>query len=992
MISPSLVLTPSDFSSDPQVVVPASASRYELPASIRPAAVKAPAAQTPLPSERELDTWLGLSKQAENAGSAAAFAVHELPELELRAQRAVADDDPDELSAVTARIDDAVTRFGSALTPWAYLQGAGPMGQEVSRRVNQVLSKRYKHEWGMNVPGKGARTVSMVQDDWTDENVARRTRRVAKDLDVSEAAARAMFDRRADNYPVYSMFAGLLDKGNESQQNNPLVQTARMNQTAYLHAVQKLETEYGKRFSGSSDMAEFVKAFDVGMNKDGKMSSDDSLLMSVADSFLGQRSKANGIKSATRFVNQYNELVKGLIDPKLLEDPGEDKPATGEQTLRRRMAVHEAQTLATAFTNRAAELGVQDRVVTGQFRDSLANAAFAARRLNEIYGIDPYGEPGGAANIAELALARLGVPGARAGFMSQVDEVVARASQFASSATRKTVQMKQTDRGDVIGRASDGSNPYFQTELSLMNKVGAALWRASRTNRGDVSTATSRAMTEGTDENKMVFGALVDALSPRFFGDRRLAEKVASDMMGNLDGTSGAPKMTLEKALRSRAIPASAAETGGVPPDRVLSVGGGITSNDVGLLARGEAIQSERGNEAIRGAQRQLARAISKHDAEKSGEAREKDFDYQKAVGDLYATVSGDADYLLRTGLLGKMAATDHFNDKKHTTVIRAAVRGLATFAADENQPRAERAEAMAKLMIVMASGYDPDPVPLRSLANPESLDPTWKKVRSTARSMGVYLPPRREQYVKSKPDLTKLIEAVPEIAESNLAKSGYLNIHTGHLDAKNMLRVQQENTYRDPQKIKGNGGKGGDELSDEQKSAQRVLATFETEESDVGRAMNQYRMHLMRTGLDRDTVSGIEGSAFASLSDAWNNGGAPAVARQLQKLTSRNIYYLPEIARVQNPGGKGHHYAINPEKVRLANNNLPLTAAEWEDEKAKFRAQYKRLVGKELDEGYLDGFQPQAVGKFQNMMFYYRAKAKAQAAAEGRAAGQEPE
>lgn len=960
MVAPSLVVPYPDFPSSPQVLTPASGSRYARPGKARPELTQAPPAQEPQANEAGLDAWLGVTKQAEVDGSAASVVVNELPSLQLRAQSAVADNDPDALSAVTSRISEIKEQYGDALAPWANLRNAGPEGRRVSALVYQVMSGQFKHDPGW---GAGNKTVAQVENSWSEEGMASKARRTSLDLSIDEGTARAMFDRNDPRYSVYGRFSGLLDKNTKAM--TPDATQAKDRQTAFLRSVQRFDRKYSDRFDNAHDLGEFVTAFDDNVNKDG-LFAGDSAMAAAADAFLAQRDKSGRERSvsADDFMHQYAASVQALMPPR--PKPQDGKAPTREQTILERMTVHEAQSLLAAFTKRAGDLGVQDQVVTGLYRDTLANAATMNRRLHEFYGIDLGEKSGASAAVADLALSRLNVPGADAGLAPRVDELTSRLQMLMSDPTRKMVQRKQGERGDVSSRIVDGHNPYLHIEMSLVRKTGAALWKVVSDYKGDVETAMSRIMSGGRERGE-ILAAMESALAPRF--GKKLAAGIASDMWGNLVGQENGPKTTLEESLRRRSGCLEAGSPDAIPANKTLSAGDGLDDGDVALLARGELIKSVKGDEGLRDAQRRLAVAWQDR------EGKDKNFKYFKSVGNLYAQATGDWDELVASGLLGKLSKATSFDDPKRYAQIRTAANRLCAMATDTNISESQRAEALVKLLIVGASGarlweegeaarhngvYDPNPL--------------WPSVQRAARSLGLVLPDQKSLIAQGfASSVARLAKVVPALADSTLVKSGYLNLATGKLDEKNMLRVQQAKSYGDP---KANDGRD-ENLSDEQRAARRALATFETEDTAVGRAMARHREHLEAQGFSGTALDTQEAAANAALVDAYRNEGVVGVERQLGKLMARRVRFLP--VPVQTSNG----YMFNQDKVQATDL---LSDEQWEEQQRIYAGAYERQTGQKLPDGVIEMAQVTGPGVWRDQVAFAKRRAELDAREAARA------
>lgn len=919
-----------------QVAMPSAlASRYKAPGSPRPQAMQAPAAQEPAQGD-EIAQWRSLAAQAQEVNSAADIAVNRLPALELRARRAAALNDFEDLSAVDGEISGLVRDYGDALTPWADMRDAGPRGRRVSTLVNQVLSGQYREAWGM----------AQLLDDNSEEALSRRAVLASRDLGVPAAVARSLVDRNDPKYAVYGRFAGLLDKTKPGA--DPMAaQQARDRQTSYFRSVAKLDGRRGSEFDSAHDFADFVSAFDENLNAKG-ISSGESVLNSAADAYLAQKGRV----SPREFVQNYASAVKALMPPDRPQAGPDGRPQSREQSLRGRMETHEAQALMSAFVTRAARAGVTDDVTVGRYRDVLASAADMTRKLSDLYGIDLRADGNSAAGTADLALSRLGVlSGDGAGLADRIDGVTSRLSLLASEPTRRAIQMKQGQKG-VAGVPVDEPNPYFQTELAAVRHVGGVLWDlASKYGTEDAL----RRVEAGGEERERVLSAMAKGFEPRM--GARLARDVAEDLIGNLFGRGdpdGGPMMTVEESIRRRGRMPTATEDA-VPPGERLSGGDGFDDNDIALLARGEAIKSARGDEGLRDAQRRLSVAWQDR------KGKDKNFEYFKAVGNLYAQTTGDRDELVTSGLLGKMFAQGkEFSDYKHAKLLRSSIEKTVQTLKDSNRSPVERLEALAKYTIMRGSltDYFLRTNYSRIAFAGINLVPLDHEVHRAAAALGVATPQTtsllggqewtREEIKR----VLGTVSRIPESAESALVKSGYLNLDTGKLDEKNMIRVSQQEAAGNPV---SNDGHDDPTLSDEQREARRVLSTFETEKSAVATAGARYRDHLLSQGIEGDALNMMEAAAASQFADAYRNDGAAGVDRQLQANLNIRRYYLPVWRQVNDPVKNAAVWSVDPEHVRVMDTATP---ADWERQQALELEQYKKYTGGDAPEGWLASLQ----------------------------------
>lgn len=941
-------------------------------------------------SDQEVAEWQDWSEQALDDSSAAHAALRELPDLEARAGRAVASGDADAALAVASRVDEIVDRFGDLLTPWGNLSGGGSEGASVSARVRQATTGQYRYEWGVRAANGSVRSLAELLDENSEESKARRAHKASQDLDAPESVARAVVDRDDPKHAVYRRFSSLLGKGAAPGADPVAALHERDRRTAFFKSVQRLDTRMGDRFASPSEMGEFVAAFDSNMNAKG-LTAAESVFMDAADAFLRQK---DGGYSADEFMQRFKASVDALSGPQAGGPDRKPGDPSKEQSLRERMSVLEAQDLMSAFVREAGRLGVEGDVTSGKYRDAMASAALASRRLGELYGIDlrAGGKGDASSSIAQLALSRLNVPGSDGGSLaSAVDEVTSRLSTLASGPTRELVRVKQGQRGDISGQMEDGANPYLQTELSAMRKAGAALWKAVSDNGGNVELTMARLAEPGQTRDSVV-SAIASGLAPRLGG--RLAAAVAGDLVGNMVGDEKGPKMTVEESLRRRAaLPKPGPES--VPEEKRLSPQDGFDDSDIALLARGEAVASKKVDEKqLRDAQRQLAVMIQERKGKGKGKDKNKNKNvrYHRAVGELYSKLTGDTDELVTSGLLGKLAGASDFGDADGADKVRASVDRLVAEVKDVNRPESLRAEALAKLMIIGASGamltevgepgpfissdFEPPPGSVRTRDRwPAS---RWLAIREAAKTMGLGLPSTQLAYVQTgfQSSLLLLKQIAPSIDESNLVRSGLVNLSgTGPVwDEKNMLRVNQTTSYSDPLK---NDGRSEPNLSDEQRAARRALATFETKDTAVGAASARYREHLLSQGFFGDSLAMTEASGASAFADAYRNGGVAGVDRQLAKLTALKRYFLPSWKATASDDGSGKKsvsYVMSPTQVVPADM---LTPEGWKAQKRIAAEQYKRMTGQDVPEGLFDQLQTTAPATFRDMMALQRAFAQ---------------
>lgn len=953
---------------DPMKMIPVPsdlAARYsdERPAS-RSQARPAVADMT----DQEMETWREWNRQAKDDASVAHFVLNELPELKAKARRAVNNRDFDAGQAIVDRVAEVVDTRADFLAQWANLPEGGAAAQRVSADVQQVVTGDFKDAWGL----------SNLLNTESEEAKSERAKSASKDLDVSEDVARATFDRDHEKHPVYRMFGPILAARGLPQSSEMTAQQVKDQQTAYLKSVVRLDQKYGSQFGSPSDLGEFVAAFNANMNGKG-VTAGESVLMSAAETFLNQHDY-----SAHEFMQRYADSVKALMGPGagMPDDQGKSK----EQTIRGRMDVHEAQALMSAFTREAARLGVQDDVTSGKYRDALAASALVSRRLHELYGIDLRdGVRGGtSSSIARMALSKLGVPGADDGVLPRIDEVTSRLSLLMSEPTRQLVQLKQGQKGDIAGSLVDGQNPYLQTEMAMVRKAGPALWKA---------------MSAGGDMQPVI-DAMASALTPRLGAD--LAKNVAGDLVGNLTGNEGGPRMTIEESLRRRGLIPKAEAPEDVPADKRLSYGDNFNSNDIGLLAKGEVVSTERGNENLRRAQKEMAIQIQRR--EQDAGQKEKGLyspDYCKAAGRLYANLTGDwSDELVTSGLLidlsikGRTARGSGQSfaakDDNERSMVYDNARLLLAKLRNENLPREVRAEAAAKLLIIGASG-----APLyETRSESGGLGSTysrpvrhlWPSIREALAAVGYGVPDDQRDFEARGFDLRALAKVMPELLESNLVKSGFLELEGragSGFSVKNMLRKGQVEAVSDPKK---NDGRDDPTLSEEQLAARRALATFETEATATGSALARYQKHLAAEGMDGDGMQVATAAAARSFADAYRNGGVAEVERTLQAWMGRRRYYLPHMSATSGPD-KTTTYSIDPHQVDVTPQ---LTPAEWESVRRMKVDEYRALTNQDLPDGVLETLQVTGPATYRDMIALKKAFALTQARSAGTTSGKE--
>lgn len=243
---------------------------------------------------------------------------------------------------------------------------------------------------------------------------------------------------------------------------------------------------------------------------------------------------------------------------------------------------------------------------------------------------------------------------------------------------------------------------------------------------------------------------------------------------------------------------------------------------------------------------------------------------------------------------------------------------------------------------------------------------------------MGLGLPSGPVAYAQTgfRSSLSLLGQVAPSIAESNLVKSGLVNLSgTGpSWNEKNMLRVNQATSYSDPLK---NDGRSEPNLSDEQRAARRALATFETKDTAVGAASARYREHLLSQGLFGDSLAMTEAAGASAFADAYRNGGAAGVDRQLAKLTALKRYFLPSWQATASDNGNGKKsvsYVTSPTQVVPTDM---LTPEGWEKQKRIAAEQYERMTGQKVPDGLFDQLQTTAPATYRDMMALQRAFAQ---------------
>ena len=953
---------------DPGTLAPRYGVSTEQPAeqytSLRQVS-RSPTAPAPLTS-LEQENWDANLAAARDESSLAHTVIYELPNLQAQSRRAVANNDPVALAAVSKRIGEIINDQDADLAGWENLRYNGAEGTARSLLVRQVRSGQWRHDpsWGL---ASGSQTRTPADVEGADKQLA-------QELSITDDVAKAMVDRNDPRYALYGRFARFLrplaSMPSTGDQRADLARQAAYDQkSALLRATIRLEHRHSDM--DPQELGELVEAFDTKLQGTG-VTFGDSLLDQLVTGY--REFTADGTPmSASEYVSKFSELATSLQPPDIKSQDGKEKTEAG------RRAIHESHALAGALTAEAARLGVPDVLTDGVYRDTLAGASTTLRLFNQIYGVNVFdSKTGGTAKrAAQMALVRAGVPGADDGGLSgTIDAMSSTLSLMLSDPTRDSIKLAQAQNGTSTSSEVKPDNPYYTVEATAMRAAGTAMWQYMQ-RYGLSFPAMLRAMSApgdmGDGDAMMAVVAAVERPLATRINDPELAHDVARELVLNMVGRENGSRKTLrdllvEKSGLLRQLEATKSEGG------ALSAGQDFDSNDLALLARGEVIQTNpEYNQAFADAQRQLSLAIQKRVVK--GKSDDYNMSVYKAAGRLYHTIvglgsgSGYANELIASGYLGKLTAANEADrrfDWKDRNRLFGMYEDLVKRASDSDVSMAGRTEALASLIMAGAGARDtfvrtetssPSPQSTTGVSFPvQTRRDLWIQVQAAARTLGVELPSDFKNY-----DAASLIRNLattnPALAESDMVTSGYLDPRTGTASLKNMLRYQQAKSALDPLV---NSGRADPQVTDSERAARRALGTFEqTRDSSVGPALHAYSQLLQAQGVTGVALLSAQAVAGQQLADAWRREGPTAVEQCVRTLMSHRRWFVPKVQLTTDFRTKKNIPVRVPNAVEPTR---PMTELEYRAERMRLQRMYfdagLTLTDQDFDDAVVHGPQ----------------------------------
>lgn len=937
----------------------------------------------------------------DRSGDVARFLLRELPDRQNQVLRALADDDPDAVRDHLDSIDSFVQDHRQDLANWQLFRSAGPEGELIERNVKSLLSGTYRNEWGVKGDNGEMFTAQMAYDDMGGEAVARRARRLHRELGVTDDTARAISDPNDGMHAVFSPYATAisgLDKLQKSGADPDAVRRARDSMVTNLKTAEAFVQEFGPEFGDSARLAGFVREFDRVFNDKG-MAPGLDFMRNVAQGYLSaDRDDATGYLSAV--VSLRDGVAAGLAQP------------TDGQTMGR-ARLHEANSLVSAYIQEAAALGAPLPVDSSLYSAALSTAAKRAAVMSGVYGIDlRSGETGVSRRVAQMALMQLGVVGADDGGMTEFINTLAPALDTYMGSDGPPAMVKGQN-GQQYVQPADGM--FRELETSVRRAAGQKLWDLWRRSGGHANGAGGL-LTElaGNPEwRQELVDAIKKPLSARLL-DERAAGIIAEEIA--LNPVSESPK-TIYQAFLDRSGLLDATGAPAVPAELMVQHESGGAPNHpvtkdtlVKLAAAPDAvIPVARGDKSLRGALETYAKASLKGTAENADQSDvynkakslarlvvragggEEDRDVARAVtvafgGSLDKTLiksggaaleleslaqrvrAGDPDAVMAAGLMVSKVNED-------PTKLTAA---LGRFGQDFL--RMGKASWLGSALPVVGTplmAYAALQRPLQRIRDVGSLSErllrwgagkisgsrdSYKSAElksyagTSIAAFGAVVQALHDQGIdtndlgKCLPQAIQILQAKNQLNGTVFVKSGFVGTD-GEVNEFRLLRRLQDKAYVDPSTVKPTAGNPDrDVLS-------RAFAPLVSESKAYQEAFRRVSDHYRRFGVADGELNSMQGAVMDEIHKAYKRGGAAEALRAVGKIEQRTPMFLPVVR--QGKDGKLHltdQYSWEPgalteeqkaarwEQYRQAHADLGFTLTDMDYQRAQlFGPTFKR-------------------------------------------------
>lgn len=856
----------------------------------------------------------------------AKFVLMDLPAYVSRMSRAVRENDIDTLSGLVSEVDGYVDGHYDGLVGWTGLSAAGKEGSEAAARLSSVLDGTYKDTLG----------IRPLLEGTSEEYKTRKASRLSRELSIDSASARAVFDRDDAMYPAFSMFSDLATPVSAGGLGRPSVpgQMTRESKVEFLRGAARLK-DAGAAFSDAGSMSRFLSAFNQAVNKNGAYAGD-AVLEKVAKGFLAG---GHGLTEHD-YVARYGALVD-----RLSEQATGGASAKGATPADRRMAMHEANEIASEFMALGGDGGAEQA-------SALESAAATVRMANDMFGVSVRGGPGYARKVASAALASMGVPGADdGGLFRMVSDAASDLSTLVSPPTRDLMSVLADGKGQAHVGTMKAQNPYSNMEMFAVKALGRAMSRLSDGVDGAMPSGRSwgalKQFANGNDQARLgLKRAMADALDTRF-GDRELSLRIADGMVDRFLGRSNDGR-TIEERLRGY--------TGLFDPvtDRpeipaAVRLGTNLSSAEFnGALAAmagnpSAVIPTLKGDRELASSASNFARETL--DRLERGKDVLSSHKWNEALGDLVVKATGmqDPTGLVKAGWLMDFSRKGRGNnfEAKDIRFLEKAITSLAErISAD---PEGAIDDAVLLAVLARGSGWRGFLDGVR-----ES-----KAARFAGAGGQVYSGISRDRAAAKAREMADLVDAAlakvgvgknvglgsalttlsanPMYARSALVSSGLVTKGDTPLDYRNFLVTLQQRAYADIYADRK------DSPTRLQEAARRAYRSFGTRDDVLGKLKSDVLEHFRADGASDEELVRIEKLVSDQLADEYRLGGPAAAELLAKKRMGMSRRFFPAVDPKTGD--------VNPNAVEVSNL---MTDTEFADEVRRLQDVWRQKLGRE--------------------------------------------
>lgn len=858
------------------------------------------------------------------AVEASRFVLTGLDNYRSRISRAIMDDDVDAVAGLSGQLDRFVADHEEHLRNYrnAFAAEQSRTSQALAADLDSVLDGGYKNTWGFRDARTGMplKNVQTMLDETSGEAVARRATRLARELDIDDADARALTDRNDPLYPVFGRYGQALSVKPKDPAAKLDVGGVRLATVANLKSALAFSKGYRDRFGSPHELGTFLSEFDRTFNANGTVSGR-RLLEDAAEGYL--RSGDGDPTSYLSRLKEMRDLVgRGILDPDATK---------GETT----GAVHEANSILGEYVRAAVAANPEGQVPLGaQYAAGLASAARDVAVANSRYGIDLRSRESGMSGlIAQMALKRAGVDGADdRGLTTFIGTVLPALDQYGGSDGAPRFVTARNGQQYVM----PVPGPYATVEQALVSAVGRTLYQAHKDAGGSLESSGDLLRRLATDEGLQ--GRVRESVYRElrsWTGDDEVADALADRVY--LNPVNGAP-VTLERAVRdlmqmpvnpdgTPQVPAQARIAGSAFDEKGAPVrlDGGIFDQIIGNPAA--VVPEAKLDAGLNSALDSWARWTKKSESKRKAGDNDVSVNYHRALalGDLVA----------EAGKAEPDAGVEP--SSVESTVARAVA--ISVSALDDSGVKAlAKSGSVGRHLKAILDGVksgDPDMLLAGALVSMYTSldvmvappnDDTWRgpaamaefRVKRAAEAgRGVYHEPFILRHIRQAlaeqgvqitagvqnelPQAVHILAARdPEaLANTTLVKSGYLDPVTGKVSEKRLLQTLQSRSYTNPAVMASPDVDPA--ATDLARKARRVATTLMPETTAVGRIMSRLDAKYEADGYSAEARSAMLGRVRGVVSAAYRKSGAYGALTAGDMYMARSRRYPTAFVNVNN-------------------------------------------------------------------------------------------